>query len=98
RAEVEDAVVYDVKFVLVVRLAASRERARGAVERPLVDVAQLGDRQRVARVESVQIAEQPARGIAELAIGLRGAVDHLRSERQIVAVSIIAHPSPQDAG
>src|SRR5205823_6652402 len=92
--EIENAVIDVMKLVVVIRLTASGVRTRSAIERPLVDVFELIDRQRVLRrIEVIQIAEQPARGIAELAIRFRGARDELRTEWNVVAV--VDHRDPQ---
>ena len=98
-AEVDEGVVHDVELIALVGFADPRRQGPGLAQDPSVERQEAGHRDRVpGRVEVVEVRQQVAHGVANLAIGLPAPRQDLVGDRVVVAVIEARDPEAQDVG
>ena len=71
----------------------------GAIHRPAIQRQQVGKRQLLrGRIETIQVGQQEARGIANPSVGVSGALEDLVADHQLAAVIGGRYPQAQDIG
>ncbi len=97
--EIEQGVDDRVVLVVLVGLADAPPDLFRPVEDPAVEVEELARGNGVrGRVKAVEVAEEEAPGVADLAVGLDEALLDLLAEAGVLLVVQHGHPEPEDLG
>lgn len=85
--------------VLAVRLFDLALQEQGAIDRPAIQGQHFLGRQQIrGRIETVQVGQQEARGIADPPVGIGATLENLLGYRDLARVIGRSHPQAQDVG
>ena len=85
--------------VLAVRLFDLALQEQGTIDRPAIQGQHFLGRQQISgRIETVQVGQQEARGIADPPVGIGAALENLLGYRDLARVIGRGYPQAQDVG